>query len=415
MPTCLDLFAGAGGFSEGFLRAGFEPIAHIEKDVAACYTLKTRIAYKWLEKQDNPEIYFQYLSGRITRKEFYAQIPAHVLNSILNFEISRNNLKHIFSVVDQCLNGGRLDLIIGGPPCQAYSIVGRARSETGMLGDLRNYLYMLYAEFLKRYKPNFFVFENVLGLLSAKDKDGKLHFNKMKKMFNECGYSVEYKILNAKDYGVLQNRKRIILIGRRGSFYNFYPEIEENHPECLVEEVLSDLPPIEAGGGNPWLVNTLPYHGTYLYEAQMKKIDGQPVTHHWARPHTRQDLEIYRIVAEEWAHNKRRINYSNLPTWLQSHKNTQVFLDRFKVVAQNLPYSQTVVAHISKDGHYYIHPTQNRSLTPREAARLQTFPDDYYFESTSGKPSRTSAFLQIGNAVPVRLAESVARALRPLM
>lgn len=146
----------------------------------------------------------------------------------------------------------------------------------------------------------------------------------------------------------------------------------------------------------------------------MKKINGQPVTHHWARPNTQQDLEIYRIVAEEWVHNKKRINYSHLPTSLQSHKNTQVFLDRFKVVAQNLPYSQTVVAHISKDGHYYIHPTQNRSLTPREAARLQTFPDDYYFESATGRPSRTAAFLQIGNAVPVRLAESIARALLPL-
>ena len=101
--------------------------------------------------------------------------------------------------------------------------------------------------------------------------------------------------------------------------------------------------------------------------------------------------------------------------FLQSHKNTKVFADRFKVVAQDLPYSQTVVAHICKDGHYYIHPTQNRSLTPREAARLQTFPDDYYFESISGKPSRTAAFLQIGNAVPVLLAENVARALKKLL
>lgn len=411
MPNYLDLFAGAGGLSEGFLRAGFDPVAHIEMDVAACYTLKTRMAYKWLQAQDHPEIYNQYLSQKITRDEFYAQIPDDVLNSVLNYEMSQDNLEDVFADVDHCLHGEHLNLIVGGPPCQAYSIVGRARSATGMVGDRRNYLYTLYAEFLERYEPEYFVFENVLGLLSARDQDGRLHFDNMRERFAECGYSVEYRVLNARDYGVLQNRKRIILIGKHGKYHDFYPEIEEIHPECLVSDVLSDLPAIAAGGGEPALVNTIPYHGHYLYDAHIKEADGQPVTLHWARPNTEQDLEIYRIVADEWNHSHRRIKYYDLPVQLRTHKNTKAFLDRFKVVAQDLPYSQTVVAHMSKDGHYYIHPTQNRSLTPREAARLQTFPDDYYFESVTGVPSRTTAFKQIGNAVPVRLAESVALAL----
>lgn len=411
MPNYLDLFAGAGGLSEGFLRAGFDPVAHIEMDKAACYTLKTRMAYKWLQEQNHPEIYNQYLSRGITRDEFYAQIPDDVLDSVLNYEISQDNLEDVFADVDRCLNGERLSLIVGGPPCQAYSIVGRARSATGMVGDRRNYLYLLYAEFLERYQPEYFVFENVLGLLSARDQDGRLHFEKMRDRFAECGYSVEYRVLNAKDYGVLQNRKRIILIGKHGNHHDFYPEIEEIHPECLVGDVLADLPAIVAGGGEPALVDTLPYHGHYLYDVHIKEMDGQPVTLHWARPNTEQDLEIYQIVANEWARNHRRIRYCDLPVRLQTHNNTKAFLDRFKVVAQDLPYSQTVVAHMSKDGHYYIHPNQNRSLTPREAARLQTFPDDYYFESVTGAPSRTTAFKQIGNAVPVRLAESVAVAL----
>ena len=411
MPNYLDLFAGAGGLSEGFLRAGFDPVAHIEMDVAACYTLKTRMAYKWLQTQGHPEIYRQYLAQEITRDEFYAQIPDDVLNSVLNYEMSQDNLDDVFADVDRCLNGGHLSLIVGGPPCQAYSVVGRARSATGMVGDRRNYLYTLYAEFLERYQPEYFVFENVLGLLSARDQDGRLHFDNMRERFAECGYSVEYRVLNARDYGVLQNRKRIILIGKHGNYRNFYPEIEEIHPECLVSDVLSDLPAIAAGGGEPALVGTLPYHGHYLYDAHIKERDGQPVTLHWSRPNTEQDLEIYQIVANEWARNHRRIKYYDLPIRLQTHRNTKAFLDRFKVVAQDLPYSQTVVAHMSKDGHYYIHPTQNRSLTPREAARLQTFPDDYYFESVTGIPSRTTAFKQIGNAVPVRLAESVALAL----
>lgn len=412
MPNYLDLFAGAGGLSEGFWRAGFEPVAHIEMDRAACFTLKTRVAYKWLQAHDQAAIYHQYLSQEITRDEFYAHIPADVLGTVLNYEISQDNLQDIFEDVDHCLNGEHLDLIAGGPPCQAYSIVGRARSATGMVGDQRNYLYTLYAEFLARYQPDYFVFENVTGLLSARDEDGQLHFDKMRERFAECGYSVEYKVLNAKDYGVLQNRKRIILMGKQGEHRDFYPEIEQIHPDCLVAEVLSDLPPITAGGGQPDLINTLPYYGRYLYDAHLKEADGQPVTLHWARPNTEQDLEIYRLAAYEWNYNHRRIRYCDLPLRLQTHRNTKAFLDRFKVVSQDLPYSQTVVAHISKDGHYYIHPTQNRSLTPREVARLQTFPDDYYFESVSGEPSRTTAYRQIGNAVPVRLAESVARALQ---
>ncbi len=411
MPNYLDLFAGAGGLSEGFLRAGFDPVAHIEMDVAACYTLKTRMSYKWLREQGHPEIYNQYLSRELTRDEFYAQIPDNVLNSVLNYRISKDNLEDVFADVDYCLHGEHLNLIVGGPPCQAYSIVGRARSATGMVGDERNYLYVLYAEFLKRYQPEYFVFENVSGLLSARDRDGRLHFDKMRELFAECGYSVEFKVLNAKDYGVLQNRKRIILIGKHGNYHDFYPEIEKIHPGCLVSDLLSDLPAIVAGGGEPALVDTLPYHGHYLYDAHIKEADGQPVTLHWARPNTEQDLQIYQIVANEWIRNHRRIKYCDLPLQLRTHKNTKTFLDRFKVVARDLPYSQTVVAHMSKDGHYYIHPTQNRSLTPREAARLQTFPDDYYFESVTGVPSRTTAFKQIGNAVPVRLAESVALAL----
>ena len=108
-----------------------------------------------------------------------------------------------------------------------------------------------------------------------------------------------------------------------------------------------------------------------------------------------------------------RIAYTDLPERLRTHNNAKCFLDRFKVVAGNLPYTQTVVAHICRDGHYYIHPDikQNRSLTPREAARIQTFPDNYYFESATGKPSRTLAYKQIGNAVPIKLGEAIARTI----
>lgn len=235
----------------------------------------------------------------------------------------------------------------------------------------------------------------------------------MRALFRECGYSTEFRPLNASDYGVLQNRKRIILIGVRGEHEDFYPEIPVVQNRYLVNEVFGDLPAIAAGGGTTEPVPTAHYDGEYLYESGIKEYDTEPVTFHQARPHTEQDLEIYRIVVDTWNRTGTRVSYVDLPENLRTHQNTASFLDRFKVVAGNLPYAQTIVAHIARDGHYFIHPDieQNRSITPREAARIQTFPDNYCFESKKGTPSRTLAFKQIGNAVPVCLAYHIALSL----
>lgn len=410
----LDLFAGAGGLSEGFIRAGFIPVSHVEMDTAACFTLKTRLAYKWLQACGREQVYNDYLNGDITRDDFYSNVPKRVLSTVLNYEISWNNIDEIFKKIDKNLGNKKIDLIVGGPPCQAYSLIGRARDENNMLGDKRNYLYILYGEFLKKYRPKYFVFENVLGLLSAKDTDEQLHFDKMGKLFKECGYKTEYKQLNAADYGVLQNRKRIILIGKYGEEQQFYPDIPQEGRRYTVEEIFRDLPPLQAGEGQISPVQTLDYQGTYLYESGIKHVNRQMTTFHCARTNTDQDKEIYRIAVMLWNMEQKRLSYVDLPEHLRTQKNMDSFLDRFKVVASNVECSQTVVAHVAKDGHYFIHPDirQNRSLTPRELARLQTFPDDFFFESVSGKASRTPAFKQIGNAVPVCLAEKVAKALR---
>lgn len=419
MPNYLDLFAGAGGLSEGFIQAGYTPVAHVEMDHAACYTLRTRAAFHWLCKQNKTHLYFSYLNQQLSRTEFYKNIPEDILNTVLDYEISEKTLPEIFSKIDNRLNGQPLDLIIGGPPCQAYSLVGRAKSTNNMIGDHRNYLYRLYARFLQRYHPKYFVFENVVGLLSAKEPDGHRHLDNMRTLFRQCGYETELKILNANHYGVLQNRKRVIMIGRLGDneegIYPDIPEIPNDH--LTVAEIFRDLPIIHAGEGTYTPVKTSHYEGHYLYEAKIKHKDFEEVTFHIARPHTTQDLQIYKLVVEAWNTNHVRLNYTDLPENLRTHHNIYSFLDRFKVVAADLPSSQTIVAHISRDGHYYIHPDirQNRSLTPREAARLQTFPDNYYFESEGEKPGRTAAYRQIGNAVPVRLAYNIAKALIPLL
>ena len=411
----LDLFAGAGGLSEGFIQAGFCPVAHVEADQAACFTLRTRMAYHWLKAHDRVEQYHDYLNGNMSRSELYGLVPDDCVDSVINVEISEETLPELFRKTDELLGGTKLDLIVGGPPCQAYSIVGRSRDKNRMKGDKRNYLYIYYAEFLKRYRPSCFVFENVTGLLSAKDENGNLYFDNMRTLFRDAGYETEFMTLAAEEYGVLQSRKRIILVGKRGNVTGFYPEPDKWSPDVKVREVLKDLKPLRAGEGDMDASRAEKYTGSYLYDAGIKN-DAFAVTMHQARPNTEQDLEIYRIAVDLWNKSKVRLNYNNLPERLKTHRHRKSFLDRFKVVAGDLQHSHTVVAHIAKDGHYYIHPDieQNRSLTPREAARLQTFPDDYFFESASGIPQRTPAFRQIGNAVPVLLARKIAEKLKEI-
>lgn len=410
----LDLFAGAGGLSEGFIQAGFEPIAHVEMDPAAAFTLKTRMAYHHLRSVGDLAPYIDYLEQKISRAEFYAKIPAKVIESVIHSEIGDETLPGIFDRIDAQLRGKQLDLIVGGPPCQAYSIVGRSRSPNGMVGDKRNYLYLYYGEFLKRYKPTYFVFENVTGLLTAKDQDGVHYLDKMRAVFKECGYEATPEILKAEEFGVPQYRTRVILVGKRTKSPFEYPMPSKIDKPRYAWDFLQDFPKLKAQSGNPWSCKLKPdalglLAGTWILD------DEVPVTHFWSRPQRAEDLEIYRRVVEHWEKHGERLRYEALPSELQFHKNTTDFADRFKVVAKYEP-SHTVVAHIARDGHYYIHPDikQNRSLTPREAARIQTFPDNYHFESMLGTPSRTPAYRQIGNAVPVILARKIAEQLKTI-
>lgn len=408
----IDLFAGAGGLSEGFMRAGFIPIAHVEIDTAACNTLKTRMAYHWLKKHDKLDLYYDYLNSKISRSDFYQKIPEEVINSVINLGIGEENNPKIFKIIDEIPGSKDVDLIIGGPPCQAYSIAGRSRDKKGMKGDPRNHLYKYYAEYLKKYMPKYFVFENVLGLLSARDEDGQSYFELMKALFRKIGYEIKYKVLDTSDYGIPQKRKRIILVGKLGGTL-IYPEPRRIKTSMTISEFFSDLPRVQAGQGSSHPVNYHQEPHPYVYDLGIRD-KSKHVTWQISRPNNDRDLEIYRIVTNKWINCKERLSYNDLPARLKTHNNTKHFLDRFKLVAPELYASHTVVAHISKDGHYYIHPDiiQNRSITPREAARLQTFPDNYYFEGVLDKPSRTSAYKQIGNAVPVVIGEKIAQELK---
>ena len=411
----IDLFAGAGGLSEGFIQAGFEPIAHVEIEKSACNTLKTRTAFHYLKDNKKEEIYLSYLKGEINREELYENIPVELLSSVINMPIGSENNQIIQDGIDKLLGKRKVDLIIGGPPCQAYSLVGRARSKTKMKGDSRNYLFIQYAEFLEKYKPKMFVFENVIGLKSAREGH---YLTEMKKLFYEKGYDVKLYTLEAINFGVLQNRKRIIILGWQKDEKIDIPDLEaiRMDKDFLVQELLKDLPKIQAGEGADKFLNYKTESTNYLKEYEIRNgVD--VLTQHVARPHREQDKEIYKIAVQKWGKKQERLNYNDLPERLKTHQNRTSFFDRFKVVAADLPYSQTVVAHISKDGHYYIHPDimQNRSLSVREAARLQSFPDNYYFEGEREGANRTAAFKQIGNAVPPLMAKSIAEEIKQIL
>lgn len=411
----IDLFAGAGGLSEGFIRAGFEPVSHVELDEAACYTLKTRTAYHYLKSVDKYDIYISYLKGEINRAELYSHVPQELLEAIINLPIGAEYNSVIHKTLERQLAKKEVDLIIGGPPCQAYSLVGRARSANGMKGDHRNYLYVHYAKFLEKYNPKLFVFENVLGLKSA---GNGIYLKNMEKLFFKKGYNMKLFTVEANNFGVLQNRKRIIIIGWQENLSIDIPNLEAikttaNHK---VKTLFSDLPKILAGEGKDKYLKYRTKTNEYLNDSLIRNgID--ILTQHIARPHTEQDKEIYQIAVEKWNAEKERLNYNDLPERLKTHQNRRSFFDRFKVVAADESHSQTVVAHIAKDGHYYIHPDikQNRSITVREAARLQSFPDDYYFEGVREGANRTAAFKQIGNAVPPLMAYEIAKILKELL
>ena len=407
----IDLFAGAGGLSEGFIQAGFEPVAHVEMNPDASNTLRTRACYHYLRNANRLNVYRNYERGRITRRELYDQVPEAVLNSVINAEISKETICDIFNQVDELLAANpnwnnQVDIIIGGPPCQAYSLVGRAVKEDKMVNDPRNYLYLMYCRFLQRYNPRMFVFENVPGLLTANRGQ---HFRNLKKYMRRVGYEVEARELNACNFGVLQSRKRIIIVGWRKNLPYCFPEFTSVQHNYTVNDLFRDLPVLQAGEANNQY--TRARRSQYLTDFGIRE-NGDVLTWHEARPHIDRDREIYRRAISLWNDGHQRLRYCDLPDELRTHQNVTAFLDRFKVVEGDTSTCHTMMAHISKDGHYFIHPdlAQARSITVREAARIQSFPDSYFFES-----SRTAAFTQIGNAVPPLMAKAIAEKIRELL
>lgn len=389
--TFIDLFAGCGGLSEGFYRQGYEALTHIEINHFACQTLVTRMKHYGYSNADS---------------------------AVLEIDITRPD---VLSLIENEVKDKSVDIIIGGPPCQSFSSLGRAKDEQGMQNDPRNFLFESYVRVLNHFSPKFFVFENVTGILSAQPKGVKI-IDVIIKALSE-NYNIDLRVLNSANYGVPQVRKRVIIIGARKDLgvspKSVFEEIKVSHydPEMneesryglkkyvTVRDAISDLPKVLPGEGKRE-IHYIPKRDNEF----MKKIcsEGQTVLlDHVARNHNELDIIRYREMSRnEWTFQQLLDNRPDL-----RHEKARVFNNSYTVQFWDYP-SKTIIAHLYKDGNQFIHPdyTQARTFTVREAARMQSFPDDFVFEG-----SRTEQFKQIGNAVPPLFAEAIAVALKKFL
>lgn len=375
-PRVLDLFCGAGGMSLGFRNAGCTIIGGIERE-------------RWPADTHT------------------ANFPECI------FDLGPTDICDI-EPSDLGIERDSIDILIGGPPCQGFSIVGQPKIRD--LGiererDRKNRLYLQYIKFLKYFKPRYFVIENVPGMKTFKKQR---FLADVLKQLREAGYEVpEPRVLVATHYGVPQVRQRLFIIGRRKDL----PHLEIRFPEPFCEQpitlwdAISDLRRIQAKELTARKKGTLMNGGikhedveqTYWksprsdYQRLMRAGNGDTVRNHVCRGHNKFDLEIFDELKEGG-------RYIDLPQKYRRYRD-DIFKDKYRRLKYSEP-SWTLTAHMQRDCLAYIHPTQKRTLSTREAARIQSFPDRFVFCGPM-----TQIFRQIGNAVPPLLAQAVAKEL----
>ena len=502
----IDLFAGPGGLGEGFSAYGwvggqrcFKILLSVEMDIAAHATLELRSFFRQFPRGSAPDAYYEHLRGAIRREVLFGKYPLQAQaasRETLRAELCEGSHWQISGCIGAALRGADPDrwVLIGGPPCQAYSLAGRARNrgESGYVPerDARQTLYRQYLRVIADHWPAAFIMENVKGLLSAQ-LDGRGIFERILADLRsplavvprngrhadgprrERGYRIyslvehgsvgepdaRIFVVRAEKYGVPQARHRVILLGVRDDIAG-RPELLQPVHEIAAWQVLHGLPPLRSGLsrqpdtpalwrgairemiGGPLIgeVEAAAGHSVANCLRQtVQKLRGSPagrgaeyircnpdvryepgwyldgrlggVCNHATRGHMCRDLHRYLFAACYAQQTGRSPDLGSFPrSLLPEHANVRraldggLFTDRFRAQLAHRP-STTITSHIAKDGHHYIHPDpmQCRSLTVREAARLQTFPDNYLFCGP-----KTAQYVQVGNAVPPLLAKQIA-------
>ena len=499
----VDLFAGPGGLGEGFSSFNngntFKILVSAEMETSAHQTLKLRSFYRILKSQGGNalESYYQFCNGKsITpydNKSLSAWKEAEKEARCITLGTKSGNHELDAILNDAKIYDSKPWVLIGGPPCQAYSLVGRSRN-LGKIDyrpeeDNRHYLYREYLRIIQEYKPAIFVMENVKGILSATINKQKIFQTILSDLSDpnkalgqplECGYKIhslvvpttfERKmspeninahdfIIRSEEFGIPQARHRVILLGIRDDIKLIPSQLNKTYG-FTVQDAIGTLPHLRSrlskGNDNAeeW-ASRVKQHLLELQEESSQRNDLNELTlalnrlkdrisssldfgelrihiekqklfqspllddwyndnslkvwlNHEARGHMTSDLKRYLYAAtfgEAYGRSPKGHKEFDLKGLRPNHANweTGKFADRFRVQIKNRP-STTITSHISKDGHYFIHPDpiQCRSLTVREAARLQTFPDNYFFQG-----NRTQQYHQVGNAVPPLLAYKIA-------
>ena len=376
-PRVLDLFAGAGGFGLGFHWAGMPTTVAIDHNPSAVETLQ-------------------------------ANFERHGTTVLLR-DLATFGPSDLDRYLDMTCGATGFDVIIGGPPCQGWSSVGRGKTRglRNLAGrrqldqDPRNGLYRTFLGFVSHFRPSVAIMENVPGMLSH---SGANVAASVREAMEEAGYIVTLADIDASDYGVPQVRRRLFFVGVRrdlGLSFTFpaptNPQGRRLYPTVTLRDAIGDLPAI-SNGARDWVVRYKPKRLSKYARRMRLSADADVVFDHVCRTHNAQDIEAFRTMPEGG-------RYVDLPKHLKRYRD-DIFKDKYKKLVWARP-SWCVTAHLSKDCYTHIHPSQGRTISVREAARLQSFPDSFYLAGGMG-----TKFHLIGNAVPPIVGEVIAKAVR---